>query len=358
MSLSRRSGLLLEEGRGRCNPRRGFGPSLVALELTTTACASNPRPVEPAIRPAVERSATVMLHGKALDLHLSAPQGGPTADALVLYASGDGGWFGAAVDMFHRIGSAGYYTVGFSAKAFLKIDRRPDTPMNPEQLAAEYEQILDTARRELRLHPGTEVVLTGWSRGAAFAVLAASAQGAPRGIRGVLAIGLSEGEDLEINGPADESDEGAATETHDYWPFEPYALMALLRAPGRSSVPTQGSGDSMPSTRGTIASQGGRTLSTARCSTRSGGSHRRLVPHPAIRRTLRRHARQIARDAISHSDADRSDGRRERAAFGYQHENQRTRRPISRRGTGRGVNRARWLEERAAHRQNLLPARC
>ena len=202
--------------------------ALVALELTTTGCTSNPRPVEPAILPAVERSAVVMLHGKALDLHLSAPQGGPTADALVLYASGDGGWFGAAVDMFHRIGGAGYYTVGFSAKAFLKIDRRPDTPMNPEQLAAEYAQILDTARRELRLQPGTNVVLTGWSRGAAFAVLAASAQGAPRGIRGVLAIGLSEGEDLEINGPADESDEGAATETHDYWPFEPYALMALL----------------------------------------------------------------------------------------------------------------------------------
>ena len=207
---------------------KGIWAALVALELATTGCATNPRPVAPAILPAVERSAAVILHGKSLDLHLSAPQGGPTANALVLYASGDGGWFGAAVDMFHRIGGAGYYTVGFSAKAFLKIDRQPDTPMNPEQLAAEYEQILDTARRELRLQPGTEVVLTGWSRGAAFAVLAASAQGAPRGVRGVLAIGLSEGEDLAINGPADESDEGTAAETHDYWPFEPYALMALL----------------------------------------------------------------------------------------------------------------------------------
>jgi hypothetical protein len=204
---------------------KGIWAALVALELTTTGCALNPRPVEPA---GVERSAAVMLHGKVLDLHLSAPQGGPTADALVLYASGDGGWFGAAVDMFHRIGGAGYYTVGFSSKAFLKIDRRPDTPMNPEQLAAEYVQILDTARRDLHLQPGTDVVLTGWSRGAAFAVLAASAQGAPRGIRGVLAIGLSEGEDLEINGPADESDDGVATEAHDHWPFEPYALMALL----------------------------------------------------------------------------------------------------------------------------------
>ena len=138
MSLSGRSGLLHDEGRSRRSRMKGIWAALVALELTTTGCTSNPRPVEPAIRPAVERSAAVILHGKALDLHLSAPQGGPTADALVLYASGDGGWFGAAVDMFHRIGSAGYYTVGFSAKAFLKIDRRQDTPMNPEQLAAEY----------------------------------------------------------------------------------------------------------------------------------------------------------------------------------------------------------------------------
>jgi dienelactone hydrolase len=207
---------------------KGIWAALVALELATTGCTMNPRPVAPAILSAVERSSAVILHGKSLDLHLSAPQGGPTANALVLYASGDGGWFGAAVEMFHRIGGAGYYTVGFSAKAFLKIDRQPDTPMNPEQLAAEYEQILDTARRELRLQSGTAVVLTGWSRGAAFAVLAASAQGAPRGVRGVLAIGLSEGEDLAIDGPADESDEGTAAETRNHWPFEPYALMALL----------------------------------------------------------------------------------------------------------------------------------
>ena len=58
-----------------------------------------------------------------------------------------------------------------------------------------------------------------------------SFHGAPRGVRGVLAIGLSEGEDLAIDGPADESDEGTAAETRNHWPFEPYALMALLPFP-------------------------------------------------------------------------------------------------------------------------------
>ena len=94
--------------------------------------------------------------------------------------------------------------------------------MNPEQLAAEYQQILDTARRELRLQSGTEVVLTGWSRGAAFAVLAASAQGAPRGVRGVLAIGLSEGEDLAIDtGLRMNPTKEPQRDTGNHWPFEP-----------------------------------------------------------------------------------------------------------------------------------------
>ena len=56
---------------------KGILAALVALELITTGCALNPRPVEPAMLPPVERSASVMLHGKTLDLHLSAPQGGP-----------------------------------------------------------------------------------------------------------------------------------------------------------------------------------------------------------------------------------------------------------------------------------------
>ena len=126
---------------------------------------------------------------------MSAPQGGQTADALVLYASGDGGWFGAAVDMFHRIGGAGYYTVGFSAKAFLKIDRQPDTPMNPEQLAAKYEQILDTARRELRLQSGTEVGADRLVERRRFCGAGGISAWCPPRLRGVLAIGLSEGEE-------------------------------------------------------------------------------------------------------------------------------------------------------------------
>lgn len=63
-----------------------------------------------------ELSSSVLLHGKPLELHLSVPQQ-PVADGVVVpYASGDGGWFGTAVDMFRLIGRAGCYAVGFSAR--------------------------------------------------------------------------------------------------------------------------------------------------------------------------------------------------------------------------------------------------
>ena len=72
-----------------------------------------------------ELSAKIALHDEALTLHLASPQA-PRSNStpLVLYASGDGGWFGAAVGMFHTIAGSGLPTVGFSTKAFMRIERR------------------------------------------------------------------------------------------------------------------------------------------------------------------------------------------------------------------------------------------
>ncbi len=74
-------------------------------------------------------------------------------------------------------------------------------------------------------------LLTGWSRGAAFAVLVASEPGEQQAIAGVVAIGLSEGEDLQINGAEDETDDGSAGVEARTWPFEPYQQIARLKEP-------------------------------------------------------------------------------------------------------------------------------
>lgn len=214
-------------------PVGGFSCAVaIALALLVLSCsaavstlqtgAQQPRTVTR------EWSTTVMLHGKPLELHLAAPRT-PTADhVVVLYASGDGGWFGAAVDMFHQVARAGYYAVGFSSRAFLKIERPRGSLVTAAQLAAEYEQILAQARSALALEATTRVVLTGWSRGAAFAVLVGSESAAQDDLLGVIGIGLAEGEDLAFNGSDDETDDGPASPGKRRWPFENYARIARL----------------------------------------------------------------------------------------------------------------------------------
>ena len=89
------------------------------LLLAPAWAAPSAPPPEPSAR-ARQFSTSVVLHGKPLELHLTAPSTPVAPQAIVLYASGDGGWFGTAVDMFKQIGDAGYFAVGFSSRAFLK----------------------------------------------------------------------------------------------------------------------------------------------------------------------------------------------------------------------------------------------
>ena len=183
-------------------------------------------PTVPGVR---EFSQSIQVRGKPLELHLMAPRTPVSHPVMVLYASGDGGWFGAAVDMFHEIGNAGYFAVGFSSRAFLRIERPHDSLVTAAQLTAEYDQILSQARVALGLGPTTRAVLTGWSRGAAFSVLVGSERLAHDDILGVIAIGLAEGEDLAINDAADDTDAGSGSRQRQ-WPFETYALISRLDA--------------------------------------------------------------------------------------------------------------------------------
>ena len=127
-------------------------------------------------------------------------------DPLVLYASGDGGWFGAAIDMFKTAAARGYPAVGFSARAFLRIEQPHHAALDARHLADDYAIILTHARRELRLAPETPAILMGWSRGAAFATIAASEATAPDRVLGIIAIGLAADENLRVD--EDDDDNG------------------------------------------------------------------------------------------------------------------------------------------------------
>jgi dienelactone hydrolase len=226
-----------------CGSRVSAALAVIALPALLSGCSSLPAPA-PFPVPSTPRAAgspapaafttRVMLHGEPLELHVAIPdratpdQATAAAGTIVLYASGDGGWFGAAVDMFHQIARAGYPVVGFSSKAFLKIQRPHHGLVNAAQLAADYEAIVTHARAALHQSESSRVVLTGWSRGAAFAVLAGSEPAARDHLAGVIAIGLGPGEDLAVAADDEASDDGQPGETSRPSRFDTYATIARL----------------------------------------------------------------------------------------------------------------------------------
>jgi dienelactone hydrolase len=231
-----------ESGRRQCDdggvmadavpvpaPRvRASGAIAAALLVLLAGCSALPPPQPGASSPGRRFTTTVLLNGEALELHLAAPRTPAAPGVLVLYATGDGGWYPTAKDMFRQVADAGYFTAGFSSRSFLKLQRPRSAPLDAAQLAAEYRQIMAQARTALGLDATTRAILTGWSRGAAFAVLVASEPAARSDVLGVVAIGLADGEDLNVDGPADETDDGRAPAEKRRWPFQTYGRIARL----------------------------------------------------------------------------------------------------------------------------------
>lgn len=216
---------------------------VVLLVTASVSCA--PRPALPSGRAAVRESTTQLtVHGSRLTLHLADP--GPATGAarpLVLYGSGDGGWFGAAIGMFKMMAAAGYPVVGVSSRALLKIEQAGHTPLSGRQIAESYAAILDAGRQTLALPANAPAVLTGWSRGASLAVLAAVEPETDRTVTGIVAIGLPRAErlDVEPGDDGDPQDEPASAPKHTARELLMYPLLAHV-APRRTAL-VQASGD-------------------------------------------------------------------------------------------------------------------
>jgi hypothetical protein len=140
----------------------------------------------------------ILLNDHYLELHLARPTVDTSPTVFVLYASGDGGWYGAAVDMFKDIARLGYPTVGFSCRSFMKLLSYGQFPVEVPDLSRDYLKIVEESRKALNLAPDTPVILTGWSRGAAFSVLVGSELEFKPQCAGVVAINLPDKEELNI----------------------------------------------------------------------------------------------------------------------------------------------------------------
>ena len=175
--------------------------ALAAVLALSIACATLPVPATRG-----RNRAFMVRHdlpGGTLELQMIKPAEPIVPNRIVLYASGDGGWLNAAVDMFHIAGALGYPVVGFSTFSFMPVVGRGER-YTLQSLAQDYHSILARAREEMALPPDTQVILTGWSHGASLAVVAGNARGLRDETAGVIAIGLTPRE--QIRTPSDEND--------------------------------------------------------------------------------------------------------------------------------------------------------
>ncbi len=131
---------------------------------------------------------SITLRGKAQLLYLYGDRAGDP----ILLSSGDLGWVGLVVHVAEFLSSQGFYVVGFNSKAYLSSFTTRKSALDPQNVPADYRVLVDYARQA----KGNIPILAGVSEGAGLSVLAATEPALKRQIRGILALGLPDQNEL------------------------------------------------------------------------------------------------------------------------------------------------------------------
>lgn len=144
----------------------------------------------PADKPQVhETKVDAQLRGKTLLMRVAVPPDS-AGRPLVVYFSGDLGWFPSTPFEFDFLKRLGYPAIGISSHEYL----HKFTPDTVQGLAENLAEIARQGRASAGLPETTPVVITGTSRGADLALIAAG-QPAMHDIAGLVALGISPTED-------------------------------------------------------------------------------------------------------------------------------------------------------------------
>jgi len=216
--------------------RSAIALSIVAL-IQGAGCASLGPPRGGVAGIIHQHVAGVAIGARTVDLHVAQRFPVVAGSPLVIFASGDGGWFGSAIGMFETIAAAGYPVAGVSSRSLLRTLRAEGRPISASHIVEAYRLIIRTSCAALHLAPDTPVIVAGWSRGAALSVVV-GAENRSYEIAGVVAIGLAADDDLNVDLDSDE-DSGHPGGP----PSGPIDTYALIRQVLQKVAVIQASGD-------------------------------------------------------------------------------------------------------------------
>jgi alpha-beta hydrolase superfamily lysophospholipase len=130
-----------------------------------------------------QTSVAFTLRGKVLTLHLYGTPGGDP----VVVSSGDGGWVHLGPHAADVLARGGYFVVGVDSKEYLSAFTSGATTLRQADVPGDFQRFAGYASQRSN---GLRPILVGVSEGAGLSVLAAADPGTRSAIRGVVALGL------------------------------------------------------------------------------------------------------------------------------------------------------------------------
>jgi len=138
----------------------------------------------------VARTVPVKFGGRVIEVTYVTPLVPKTRGVLILFASGDAGYWGVSSEMIEHLADERYYLVTYDARQLIAREKKSKSRSKIRDLEALYDTMLVDARRSLSLPDTVPVIVTGYSRGANMVVLCAGIESLRRHLAGAVAIAL------------------------------------------------------------------------------------------------------------------------------------------------------------------------
>jgi len=110
---------------------------------------------------------------------------------LVVFATGDAGWWGASHELFEHLAEQGYAIAGFNAPEIIKPIERSGERMSTAQAAQGLATAYAQAKHDLGLAASTPIIVVGFSRGATMVAFTALHPELRNEVGGAVAIALT-----------------------------------------------------------------------------------------------------------------------------------------------------------------------
>ena len=150
-----------------------------------------------------ERQSEVKLPGVTLEVTAVTPAHPRSPVYLVVYATGDAGWMGAAGAIVQKMAEEGFYIAAFDARDIVKASKRRGRLTTIPEAAADVDALIVESRRALGLPEGTPVIVAGYSRGASMVVFTGGVRSLQHHVAGAVALALTRETDyLQAPDPA------------------------------------------------------------------------------------------------------------------------------------------------------------